>query len=566
MRRAYASVRRPGICANRCRALWFAAGLGLLAVAASAAPPPFPGLSTVTVASPDTDLPIADGGSLTSLVDVSGVGGIVVDVDVTVDLVHPQPDQLDIFLVSPSGNTVTLTTDNGGGNDDVFAGTTFDDQASGTPSAPNVRNFVYTNLVATGPIQPEEALGALVGEQPNGPWVLVVSDDTGGQTGMLRSWSLTISTVPSVRPSAPLAFAGPGGSIPDNNPTGRASPVVVSGAGRYLYHLSVTLDITHPNSADLDLFLTSPSGRRVDLVTDIGGGNDNLYVGTIIDDQAGMPASDMTLPPSGTPFGAVAGEGALAAFLAENPNGTWTLTAVDDAGGNTGTLNGWTLTVVTAAICGDGVLDPGEQCDDGNGVSGDGCDSNCTPTACGNGVVSPGEDCDDGNTVDGDGCSSTCHTSEVDCGDCIDNDGNGLVDAADPACPTAPLTLRAGAIARAPRRARGTLRFRGEVAVPSAPAGPVEVLLADANGTVLCGSLGRLRSRGRAHTARGRVGGGTIAMRMSKKGGAVTITGSGVDLAGLDQPTLTLGLQLGGDRFLVGAPFRPRGSRRWVFP
>jgi len=53
---------------------------------------------------------------------------------------------------------------------------------------------------------------------------------------------------------------------------------------------------------------------------------------------------------------------------------------------------------------------------------------------------------------------------------------------------------------------------------------------------------------------------------MSKKGGAVTITGSGVDLAGLDQPTLTLGLQLGGDRFLVGAPFRPRGSRRWVFP
>jgi cysteine-rich repeat protein len=556
-------MRRPGICRN----LSLAAGLGFLAVTAIAAPPPLPGLMTVTLTSPDTDLPIADNGSLTSLVTASGIVGVVVDVDVAIDLVHPQSDQLDIFLVSPSGTTVTLTTDNGGANDNVFAGTVFDDQAAGTPSAPNVRNFVYTDLVPTGVIQPEEALGALVGEPANGPWVLVVSDDAGGQTGMLRSWSLTITTVPSALPSAPLAFAGPGGAIPNNNPTGLASPVVVSGAGRYLYHASVTLDITHPNSADLDLFLTSPSGRRIDLVTDIGGGNDNLYVGTVIDDQAGMPASDMTLPPDGTPFGPIVGEGALATFIGEDPNGTWILTAVDDAAGNTGTLNGWTLTVVTAAICGDGVLDPGEQCDDGNGVSGDGCDSNCTPTACGNGVVSPGEDCDDGNTVSGDECPATCHTSESDCGDCIDNDGNGLVDAADPACAAAPLTLQSGTITRAGRRPRGTLRFRGAFAMPSKPTGPVEVLLTDGNGTVLCGTLGALRARGGARTARHRVGSGTIAVKASsRKGGTVTVTGSGVDLSGLDQATLTLGLGLGGDRFVGGAAFRQRGSRRWVYP
>jgi cysteine-rich repeat protein len=565
MRRAYASVRRPGICLNLRRAVPFAAGLGLLAVASVAAPPPLPGLSTVTIASPDTDLPIADNGSLTSLVTVSGVAGVVVDVDVSIDLVHPQADQLDVWLVSPSGTTVTLTTDNGGGNDDVFAGTVFDDQASGVPSAPNVRNFVYTNLVATGAIQPEEALGALVGEPANGPWALVVSDDSGGQTGMLRSWSLTISTVPSVRPSATLAFAGAGGPIPSNDPTGLASPVVVTGAGRYLYHLSVTLDITHPNSTDLDLFLTAPSGRRIDLVTDLGGSNDNIYAGTTIDDQAGMPASDTPLPPDGTPFPTVAGEGALSAFLGEDPNGTWTLTVVDDAAGNTGTLNGWTLSVVTAAVCGDGVLDAGEQCDDGNGIDGDGCDSNCTPTGCGNGVVSPGEDCDDGNTVSGDACPSTCHSSEVDCGDCVDNDGNGLVDAADPACAAAPLTLRTGAIARGARRPRGTFRFRGVLAVPSAPAGPVEVLLTDANGTLLCGDLGPLHSRGATHTARRRVAGGTIALKM-RKDGAVTITGRGIDLSALDQPTLTLGLQLGGDRFLAGAAFRPWGGRHWVYP
>jgi cysteine-rich repeat protein len=35
-----------------------------------------------------------------------------------------------------------------------------------------------------------------------------------------------------------------------------------------------------------------------------------------------------------------------------------------------------------------------EVCDDGNLTSGDGCDSNCTPSGCGNGVITTGESCD----------------------------------------------------------------------------------------------------------------------------------------------------------------------------
>jgi cysteine-rich repeat protein len=50
----------------------------------------------------------------------------------------------------------------------------------------------------------------------------------------------------------------------------------------------------------------------------------------------------------------------------------------------------------------------GEQCDDGNAVDGDGCDSNCTITVCGNGIATIGEICDDGNAVNGDGCDSNC--------------------------------------------------------------------------------------------------------------------------------------------------------------
>ncbi len=61
-----------------------------------------------------------------------------------------------------------------------------------------------------------------------------------------------------------------------------------------------------------------------------------------------------------------------------------------------------------APRCGDGALQVGEACDDGNATSGDGCDVNCTVSACGNGVTAGGEGCDDGDRVGADGCSATC--------------------------------------------------------------------------------------------------------------------------------------------------------------
>ena len=64
---------------------------------------------------------------------------------------------------------------------------------------------------------------------------------------------------------------------------------------------------------------------------------------------------------------------------------------------------------VVEPFCGDGTLDAGEACDDGNNVDGDGCSANCTIEAyCGDGVLDPGEQCDDGNNENGDGCSALC--------------------------------------------------------------------------------------------------------------------------------------------------------------
>ena len=80
---------------------------------------------------------------------------------------------------------------------------------------------------------------------------------------------------------------------------------------------------------------------------------------------------------------------------------------------------------VRPVTCGDGVRAAPELCDDGNVLGGDGCAGDCMAVEpgwhcrvpgrrcvpiCGDQLIVGGETCDDGNLFDGDGCSSTCLT------------------------------------------------------------------------------------------------------------------------------------------------------------
>lgn len=89
---------------------------------------------------------------------------------------------------------------------------------------------------------------------------------------------------------------------------------------------------------------------------------------------------------------------------------------------------GVTLVRLNRLACGDAVTSPGEICDDGNSVDGDGCDRYvcnpyvgaplsmgmrcelCVPgiVGCGNGVVEGDEECDDGNRRGFDACETNC--------------------------------------------------------------------------------------------------------------------------------------------------------------
>lgn len=71
--------------------------------------------------------------------------------------------------------------------------------------------------------------------------------------------------------------------------------------------------------------------------------------------------------------------------------------------------------------CGDSVTQSGEQCDDGNPVNTDACTTTCQNARCGDGIVQLGEACDDGNQVNSDACTNQCRAPT--CGDGIIQSG-----------------------------------------------------------------------------------------------------------------------------------------------
>ena len=77
------------------------------------------------------------------------------------------------------------------------------------------------------------------------------------------------------------------------------------------------------------------------------------------------------------------------------------------------------------AACGNGVVEAGEECDDGAFNADDGrCTPQCALPACGDGLVGPGEECDDGElNADDAACTLTCRLAA--CGDGLVGPGEG---------------------------------------------------------------------------------------------------------------------------------------------
>ena len=302
-----------------------------------------------------------------SEIQISDLPGKVTKVSVNVtNFTHTAPDDVDLMLVSPSGRSIVLMSDAGGNNGVSNLNLSFEDIAP--ESLPDNTTLTSGNYKPTdfdaGDSFPAPApqsaptgtkLSAFFNDQPNGAWKLFAVDDTGANVGDISGgWSIVIDTsttaigIPAVGTSEPYP-----------------SEITISGQSGLVSKVTVGLEnFSHSSPDDVDLLLVAPNGRKVVLMSDVGGANEVNNVSLTFDDAAVATLPDNTALASGTfkptdfeasdafpapaPQGTVTGR-MLSALNGSEPNGAWQLFLVDDNGNNTGAINAWTLNVQTSA-------------------------------------------------------------------------------------------------------------------------------------------------------------------------------------------------------------------------
>jgi len=117
--------------------------------------------------------------------------GRIADIEVGVRINHSFDADLNIYLVSPRGKFVELSTDNGGsgnnygtGPNNCSGGTVFDDEA---PRSIRAGAAPFANQY-----RPQTPLRALDGDPLSGTWRLMVFDDDAGASGTVGCFALRV--------------------------------------------------------------------------------------------------------------------------------------------------------------------------------------------------------------------------------------------------------------------------------------------------------------------------------------------------------------------------------------
>ncbi|TWT50584.1 EF hand [Rubripirellula amarantea] len=110
--------------------------------------------------------------------------------------------------------------------------------------------------------------------------------------------------------------------------------------------LNLQLSLSHSNVSHLDAYLTGPDGERIELFTEVGGGDDN-FQDTVFDDQAERPIEKGKPPFEGSyrPEGASRGQAGLSAFTGKSIKGVWQLVIRGTRNERFGMLHHWSLLV-----------------------------------------------------------------------------------------------------------------------------------------------------------------------------------------------------------------------------
>lgn len=154
--------------------------------------------------------------------------------------------------------------------------------------------------------------------------------------------TLTISTIAQLgTPTAgtPVNYAYNGGNLPISNTSPATASIIVPTTAN-VGDVNVRFSALHTYDRDMVISLTSPTGTTVVLSNQRGGSGDN-YTNTVFDDEAATAIG------SGSPpfTGSFRPDQSLSVFDDQPMNGTWQLTVVDKATGDSGTLQQFQLDI-----------------------------------------------------------------------------------------------------------------------------------------------------------------------------------------------------------------------------
>lgn len=189
------------------------AAVGLASVASANV---YQNLAAITIPGTGTAGPAAP---YPSDINISGFSGPVTNVRVTLFGVSQTfPDDLDILLVGPSGQTVMLMSDAGGNADIVGIDLGFEDGFAAISDGGPLVAGIYgpTNFGASDPMPSPAPAGpygtslmSAFGTSVNGTWSLYVVDDASADTGAIAGgWQIEVVPAPGA-----VALLGLGGLV-----------------------------------------------------------------------------------------------------------------------------------------------------------------------------------------------------------------------------------------------------------------------------------------------------------------------------------------------------------------
>ena len=136
-----------------------------------------------------------------STITISGMAGTISKVTATLrGFGHAYPEDVDVVLVSPDGQTVSLMGAAGGGTSVSGATLTFDDDAAGVLGTPILSGtYLPSGMAATmnspAPAPPYgAAMADLNGGNPNGDWKLYALDAAATDAGSIaQGWAISVT-------------------------------------------------------------------------------------------------------------------------------------------------------------------------------------------------------------------------------------------------------------------------------------------------------------------------------------------------------------------------------------